>query len=345
VSYPFDETFATGIPVGFGAAGGAGGVTATWNAPAQAVDLVCSQAQNFWKITAADQSSDFWFEIDVEVTAAAYTPPHFGFWFWDGVGAYEGQRVVVYTSGWVHSNWTSGGTEYDASGTTTPALWAVVGARKTLRIDVQKSPEGDWWNVRLSMDGVPVLQLSKRYYTTLLPCVFGYGITLRLHRAAGGTPSALGAAPLLNRHGLRSLVGRRRLVPEFVGATTLTHRGLPRLLARRLLAPEHAASPRPNSRGLRLLAGNRNHYYQGNGRITGTVKEKGSPLDLPVSRRVLLLDERTHIVVRETWSDAVTGEYTFVHLNLEVPYLVLAHDYKHNYRAVIADNLAAEAMP
>ena len=86
MAYPFDESFETGIPAGFGAAGGAGGVAATWNATEQAVDLVFSQAQNFWTVTAGAQDDDFWFEMDIEIVAATYTPPHFGFWLWDGVG-------------------------------------------------------------------------------------------------------------------------------------------------------------------------------------------------------------------------------------------------------------------
>lgn len=42
------------------------------------------------------------------------------------------------------------------------------------------------------------------------------------------------------------------------------------------------------------MAGTRNHYYAGDHHITGTVKEKNLPEDRPVSRRVLLFDERTH---------------------------------------------------
>jgi hypothetical protein len=111
---------------------------------------------------------------------------------------------------------------------------------------------------------------------------------------------------------------------------------------RRILVPEHAAALNLKKRGLPLLVGTRNAYYAGPARIAGTVKEKGSPTDQPVARRVFLLDEATHILVRATWSDAVTGAYAFEHLNPEVRYLVIAYDHLHNYRAVIADHLMAE---
>lgn len=318
MTYPFDETFETGIPAGFGTAGGAGGVTATWNGAAQAVDLVFTQAQNFWKIAGAQQASDFWFEMDVEITAAVGAP-HFGFWLWDGIGSYEGHRLCVLNSYWAHSFWSSGGSEYEqmANGY---AGWATVGGRRTIRLEVKRSAAG-LWHYRLAVDGAVVWQDAKRWYATFLPCIFGYGTTLRLHRAAGGTPSALGDAP--------SLV--QRVMPVRIG--------------RRILVPEHAAALRFKHRGLRRLAGTRSHYYQGKHRISGTVKEKGPQTDLPVSRRVLLIDERANFVVRVTWSDAATGAYSFDYINPDIQYLVIAHDYKQNFRAAVADNLTAEPMP
>jgi hypothetical protein len=122
-------------------------------------------------------------------------------------------------------------------------------------------------------------------------------------------------------------------------------RVFPVRLLRRILVPEHAAALSLKKRGLRLLTGTRNAYYAGPARIAGTVKEKGSPADQPVSRRVFLLDEATHILVRSTWSDATTGAYAFEHLNPDIRYLVVAYDYLHNYRAVIADHLVAEVPP
>ena len=75
------------------------------------------------------------------------------------------------------------------------------------------------------------------------------------------------------------------------------------------------------------------------------MKEKGPQVDLPVSRRVLLIDERANFVVRETWSDPATGAYAFLHINPEIQYLVISYDYQQNFRAAVADNLTAEPMP
>lgn len=319
MAYPFNETFATGIPAGFAAAGGSGSLTATWNATAQAADLVFSQASALWQITAATQSSDFWFEMDVEIIASPTSTPRFGFWLWDGVGALEGHALIVWEGVWDCSARTSSGVTVESEARPS-AWWASVGTRKTLRVDLKRGAQGVW-AILLQLDGEPIGAYLRRYYASVLPCIFGWGITLRLHRAAGGTPSALVDAPLLRCRAGRSAV------------------------ARRILVPEHAAALKPRHRGLRLLTGTRNHYYQGRHRIRGTVKEKGLQADVPVSRRVLLIDERTWFVVRAAWSDAATGAYAFERINPDIRYVVMAFDHNGNYRAVVADNLHAEPMP
>jgi len=318
MAYPFDETFATGIPSGFGANGGAGGITATWNTSAQAVELVFTAAQNFWKLTAAPQASDFWCELDVEILVATATP-YFGFWLWDGVGTYAGHRLAVDTGIWTHSLWSASGVKSEEVDCVN-AVWATVGGRRTLRLDVKRSAVGVW-HQRLAVNGGVVWDEHKRGAAAFLPGVFGSGTTLRLHRAAGGTPTSLPEAPAIGAHGFKPQRLHRILVPEHAAALKFTHRGLPQQA---------------------IL---RNHYYAGTHRIVGTVKEKGVPQDVPVSRRVLLFDERANVVVRETWSDAVTGAYTFDSLNPDIRYLVIAYDHRHDYRAVIADNLTAEPMP
>jgi hypothetical protein len=62
----------------------------------------------------------------------------------------------------------------------------------------------------------------------------------------------------------------------------------------------------------------------------GTVKVKGSP-NVPVHRRVVLINERSRRIVRETWSDPVTG-YAFEGIRGDVAYTTLAYDYTGNYR-------------
>ncbi|GIK34525.1 MAG: hypothetical protein BroJett010_10840 [Gammaproteobacteria bacterium] len=321
MAYPFEEDFASGIPAGFASNGGGGGITATWNAAQQAADLVFNNAQNFWRLTDAPLSTDFWFEMDVEIVASASPPPHFGFWLWTGVATYEGHRLCVYNNNWAHSYWTSGGSE---SGQDTEAWagWAVVGARRTLRLEVKQRPVLGVWLLQLSVDGEVVWRDTKRWFASFRPCIFGYGITLRLHRVAGGAPTVLEGEP----------------VPA--------HRLIPAGLVRRILVPDNAAMVGYRHRALRPLLGTRNHYFHGDHGIAGTVKHrvKGVIADAPLARRVLLFDEATYVVVRETWSDAVTGAYSFDHIDPVPRYLVIAFDHQRLHRAVVADKLRAQPM-
>lgn len=117
----------------------------------------------------------------------------------------------------------------------------------------------------------------------------------------------------------------------------------PRVLAA-LFSPG-AQEPTAAVRALRTLETLVDVYHGGRGRVYGTVKEKNTPANTPLRRRVLLVDERAQIVVRETWSDASTGNFEFSGVRLDMPFTVIALDHPHNYRAVIADNQLAEALP
>jgi hypothetical protein len=74
-------------------------------------------------------------------------------------------------------------------------------------------------------------------------------------------------------------------------------------------------------------------------RIVATVAEKALPNNTPLQRRVVLIDERSHRVIRETWSDAA-GNYAFNDISGARTYTVLAYDHTGLYGAVIADNLS-----
>ncbi len=319
-----DETFEAGIPGGFATPGGAKGITATWDETAQAADLVYTVTQSFWRITSLPMMGDFWIEIDVElvdIAAGGEPRPQFGFWLYTGVGNYEGHRICTLFYGWEHSHWSSGGSEDEANQTQHgDSRFAEVGARVVLRLDAKQGPF-DLWQFTIHCDGVPVYELIRRQFPSVTPCVFGRGVTLRLHRITAGTPSALEPLPPFAAIGYAPRLGHRILDLTTAQATHY------------------------NPRGFTKLLGIRNHYYHGNHRITGTVKEKAVPNDRPVSRRVFLFDERRHVLVRETWSDPVTGVYSFDEINSVPRYVVIAYDYKHNFRAVIADNLRAEPMP
>ena len=88
---------------------------------------------------------------------------------------------------------------------------------------------------------------------------------------------------------------------------------------------------------------------QGIGRVRSTVQEKGTP-NTPVHRRVRLMRECDGLVLREQWSDPVTGAYDFQFVDELQTYTVLSYDHTRNFRAVIADGLTlangtVELMP
>ena len=92
------------------------------------------------------------------------------------------------------------------------------------------------------------------------------------------------------------------------------------------------------------LAPYRDFEFGGVGRVAGTVKRDAEP-DLPLRRRVRLHRERDGLLVREVWSDPVTGAYSFDHIDGTKAYTVVTYDHLHDYRAVIADNITPEPVP
>jgi hypothetical protein len=92
-----------------------------------------------------------------------------------------------------------------------------------------------------------------------------------------------------------------------------------------------------------MQPGRKDIHFSGRGVIAGTVKEKGLP-DQPLVRRVQLISENANVLVAETWSDTA-GNYRFEFIDAAQRYTVVSYDYKHLYRAVIADNLKPEPMP
>lgn len=77
--------------------------------------------------------------------------------------------------------------------------------------------------------------------------------------------------------------------------------------------------------------------------IVGTTKNTGTP-PTPVRRRVRLHEQSSGRIVRETWSDATTGAYTFAGLR-QTLYYVTAFDHTGTYGGVIETDVTAEPMP
>lgn len=75
--------------------------------------------------------------------------------------------------------------------------------------------------------------------------------------------------------------------------------------------------------------------------IVGTTKNTGTP-PTPVRRRVRLHEQSSGRIVRETWSDATTGAYTFAGLRLTA-YYVTGFDHTGQYSGVIETDVIPEA--
>ena len=110
------------------------------------------------------------------------------------------------------------------------------------------------------------------------------------------------------------------------------------------VAPSPGAAASYSGPKLLALQKSGDYIHGGKGVITGTVEEKATP-NIPLRRRVRLHRDVDGVMVRETWSHATTGAYTFTDINPAYTYHAIAFDYARNYRAVIADNLTPEVAP
>lgn len=316
--YTLDETFAAGIPPGFAAS--VAGVTVVHDAASEAVDLSFPATQSYWRIDAVPAESDFWFEFDAELVSRWFSAWHFGFWLPGTVGS-GGYRYSVIgdpSSTWSGATWGSAGGGQDSNQRASDAVETGLapGMRRTFRIDARVFPGQNATLIRVSADG----QERCRFYypgdtlfgPTLLPGIFGYGMTMRVHSVKGGSGSVWSDMP-----------------SEF-GA-----RGLPNAL---LALGRYQPPARPVHRALARLVSRHHSVFSGPGKIAGTVKEKGTP-NAPVARKVVLLDQATHAVVADTFSDPLTGAYEFEQLSMLRKYVALSYDHEGDFRAVIADSL------
>lgn len=112
------------------------------------------------------------------------------------------------------------------------------------------------------------------------------------------------------------------------------------------------APPAPSYSGIAFRApvrSQRDYFIGGDyaGRIQGVTKEQATPTSpkVPVFRRVRLYRDFDGLLVREQWSNPVTGAFDFQLVDSAFTYSALAYDYNGNFRAVVADRVAPEAMP
>ena len=90
------------------------------------------------------------------------------------------------------------------------------------------------------------------------------------------------------------------------------------------VAPSSGAAASYSGPKLRTLQTSGDYIHGGKGFITGTVEEKATP-NIPLRRRVRLHRDVDGMMVRETWSHATTGAYTFTDINPAYTYTVVAY--------------------
>ena len=83
----------------------------------------------------------------------------------------------------------------------------------------------------------------------------------------------------------------------------------------------------------------------GRGLIADTVKTKATPSNIPTFCKVRLVRDIDGKVVREQWTNPVTGAYTFERFDETFTYTVIAIHPLGSSRAVIADRLTPGLMP
>lgn len=82
--------------------------------------------------------------------------------------------------------------------------------------------------------------------------------------------------------------------------------------------------------------------HGGQNRVAGDVAITGTP-DSPVSRRVRLIDKASGALMREAWSDASTGAYSFDNVG-EGEVIVMAEDNTGVFNAVVSDAVVPVPM-
>lgn len=355
--YPLQRPFETAPEAGYLTT--LGSMSASHNSAQQSIDLSAPNSQSILRFNETAHG-DFWFEADVELLTDPSGRKHVGLWMTTGNGA-EGYRFAHLDGGWSVSRWNSG--FGDGAGVTggindgaKPMAYLAdvaptfnVGDRRVLRCEVivgAFDANGVPWArlIQFKAGGVLMFQVGDAAYRgKLIPGVFLYGATARVHAIAGDTPSGLPAFPAsvsVNADDLVRLAG---------GPTS----ALPDPSAHIAVSPDRdlLRLHSPNSeewnrgggyywQGREIPNARKNIHFSGHGFIAGTVKEKGQP-DQPLVRRVQLLSDNTRVLVAEAWSDT-DGQYRFDLLDPRQRYTVVSYDYRQMYRAVIADNLSPE---
>jgi hypothetical protein len=318
-----NETFASGIPGGFATIiNDTGTLSVAYNAGDNSVTLTKDAFNALWQIDAVSAQSLLRVKLDIEHVMADGPGTVSGFGIGYKFALQAGYRFSMVSAENGTISRGSGVISSSGVGTSesegTMVAYSGQGARHLYEFFLVKSSGGiaPLYFVRITRDGTQIYEDVTGYPTAQL-AIFGIwirGTTIKLHSievyddAGGYSPAGLLTA---------SATPASRQIQT---------------------APVNA----PNWKAAQQVTALRDTYGGGFGRIIGTVKEKGMPSNLPLARRVRLFHELTGRFLRETWSDATTGNYAFVGIDPTQRYTVVSYDYTGSYRAVIADNLIPE---
>lgn len=320
-----DETFTTAPAGGFATTRAQiGALTATHNAAEAALDLAkTGDDYGLYEITSQPLRTKGEVEIDIQVTAMHSVNVISGFLLSAGRASVSNGLMLRVANGAISSHYWTGTPAWtniaQAGYTLTEQAYLpkTVGDRATLRIVWDYTSSGGQRGIEFYINGVLTWalcanSLAANFASGIRPGVVLYGTSVRLHSIK------VWDAP---QNGMTR--------QDCVSTAALSQSVTPNLPANFTSQPTHSAL------GV-LLQTNNAAPAAGRGSIIGTVKEKGAP-NMPVKRRVILVDERSMSAFAETWSDAVTGAYRFDNLDTALKFTVLSYDHTGNYRAVIAD--------
>lgn len=318
------ESFVTGIPAGFASSQvSSGTLTATYNAAQQAVDISKDSSQGAWRLDTVPSKASLRVVMDIEHTG---TFPDSA----ASLGVYwKGDANVYAVGAFVYPN---------------QANFALFGGASFAPIDVMTTYVSN-------PGGAPAVPSTGRH-TYEFGCTAPDTLGIRQFyvkidgtlAAAVIVYNAIGKTDLIKPYiGIRNTAFRLHSVDVYDSVAALVT-VVPKAFKTNsfvVTSPVFNTAP-----ALKLVLSNAKLFdmqFGGKGRIVGTVKVKATP-NRAVRRRVWLLRERDAQVIRETWSDPVTGEYRFEYIDQTQRYTVLTYDYEHNFRSVVADNLQPELM-
>lgn len=329
MGYPLDESFENTPLSGYYSVSSA---VVGYNALDQCLDV--SGPRTFaWVRFNQPGSGNLWFEADLEIVEdnTPYNPvngsPNYKYFgiqlsssssFTEGVrfGFYQDHKFIGYY------NSINQGTDIQVGRTIYGG--SNLGQRYTLGIKILEDPNySDVRSIQVFVDQILIYELygSPNWSTPSklwIPEVFRYNCNIRIHAIRGVLDSGLTGWPV--SHATRGYTLRPFRSPQ----------------NDRLYSTEDTKFA---NRHVSLRPMKQSFYFHGKGSIVGTVKQ-ASPDNLPISRRVYLIEEDSYIVVAEVWSDK-DGNYRFDQLDERLHWTVLASDHEGNFRTVLANNLKA----